>query len=232
MTGEDRGVQPGCPAWLVISVLAFSVVPAGCGKSDTEASLPFCAVPLGDSPVRGPAHAWVTAVEFADFECPYCGAAETTIGQVDQECPGVVRWVYMYLPLPEHTRAVPAATAAECAHEQGLFWPMHDLLFAHQDALSDSDLAWYATQVGVDMALWRACVSSEPPMVRIEADILAARRAQVPGTPSFFFNGNGLLGARPLADFLAAVDRAERSAQQSAGDAGDYYASLEGTGCQ
>jgi protein-disulfide isomerase len=182
--------------------------------------------------VRGPADAWVTAVEFADFECPYCKLAELTIAQVDLQRPGVVRWVFKYLPLPGHAHAVPAATAAECAHVQGLFWPMHDLLYAHQDALSDSDLSAYAAQVGVDMAVWSACLNSQQPLARIETDVLEANRAQVPGTPAFFFNGTGLLGARPLADFLAAVDGAERQAQKGNRDAGDYYASLEGTGCQ
>ena len=30
------------------------------------------AVPIDDAPVRGPASAWVTIVEFGDYECPFC----------------------------------------------------------------------------------------------------------------------------------------------------------------
>ena len=43
----------------------------------------FRPVPIGDSPVRGPADAWVTIVEFADFECPYCARAADTIAEIE-----------------------------------------------------------------------------------------------------------------------------------------------------
>ncbi len=52
-----------------------------------------------------------------------------------------LRYVFRHLPLSDvHPRAQLAAEAAEAADAQGAFWPMHDLLFTHQNALKPTDL--------------------------------------------------------------------------------------------
>ncbi len=226
MASSDFTVNRGLLAFAVSGWL-FA---AAC--SAKRPTLPNCVVPIVDSPTRGPADAWVTAVEFADFECPYCGQAEATIQQVDAARPGVVRWVWKNFPLTSiHPRALPDAIAAECAYGQNRFWEMHDLLFQHQDAQSDTDLANYAQQIGLDMTTWQACLSSEPPQQRIVADENLAARAGVNATPTFFFNGIAVVGAVPLEDMLSAVDAAQDAAQSSGQDAGIFYSLREGQGC-
>jgi protein-disulfide isomerase len=55
-----------------------------------------------------------------------------------------VRYVWRHLPLSEvHLHAQKAAEAAEAAAAQDAFWPMHDLLLGHQDALEAADLIGY-----------------------------------------------------------------------------------------
>ncbi|HYS83152.1 MAG TPA: thioredoxin domain-containing protein [Anaeromyxobacteraceae bacterium] len=113
----------------------------GAGRGDMP-------VPVGGAPVRGPADAWVTLVEWSDFECPFCRAAEPQVEQVLTQHPADVRLVYKQLPLTEiHERALPAALAADCAGQQGKFWEMHDLLM--QGDLSDDALADYARTLGL-----------------------------------------------------------------------------------
>ena len=103
-----------------LSLLSLAALPA-C-SSIVQPTSQNCVVPVGDSPTRGPADAWVTGVEFGDFECPYCGEAEVTVKQVDAERPGIVRWVWKNLPLTSiHPRAMPDAIAAECAYDQNHF---------------------------------------------------------------------------------------------------------------
>jgi protein-disulfide isomerase len=175
----------------------------------------------------------VTGVEFGDFECPYCGAAEATVSEVDSERPGIVRWVWKNFPLTSiHPRALPDAIAAECAYDQNHFWEMHDLLFANQGAQSDADLLNYAQQIGLDIPTWQACLSTEAPAQRISADETLATSARVNATPTFFFNGLAIVGAQPLETFLSIVDAAKQAALASSVDAGDYYSSIEGQGCQ
>jgi protein-disulfide isomerase len=146
----------------------------------------------------------------------------------------VVRWVFKHLPLGSHPNAVPAAIAAECAHQQGLFWPMHQLLFEHQNALGDEQLASYAEQIGVNLGQWRECRQSTLPRERLSEDRDLAARARVTGTPTFFVNGRPLLGALPPGDFLRAVDDAldEAEASQEADEPPEhYYAALVEEGC-
>ena len=100
--------------------------------------------------IRGPVDAPVTVVEYGDFECPYCGMAEPVVRELLSDFADV-RYVWRNLPLNDvHGHAQLAAEAAEAAADQGAFWEMHDLLFAHQDALEPADLVVYAAQLGLD----------------------------------------------------------------------------------
>jgi protein-disulfide isomerase len=100
-------------------------------------------VPVGGAPAVGPADAWVTLIEWGDFECPFCRAAEAQVEQVFAAHSAEVRLVFKQFPLTDlHERALPAALAADCAGQQGKFWEMHDLLM--RGDLSDEALAGYA----------------------------------------------------------------------------------------
>ena len=101
--------------------------------------------------VLGNPAAPVTVIEYGDFECPYCAAAAPVLKQLVEESDGQVRLVFRHFPLADnHPHALTAALAAEAAAAQGAFWPMHDLLFARQDRLSDVALRAYAEELGLD----------------------------------------------------------------------------------
>lgn len=69
--------------------------------------------------VRGPMTAPVTLVEYADFECPYCGQAESVVRDLLADF-GDLRYVWRHLPLTDvHPSAQLAAEAAEAAADQG-----------------------------------------------------------------------------------------------------------------
>ncbi len=85
---------------------------------------------------RGDQNAPYTLVEFADYQCPPCKAADAQVGSVLNRYKGKVRLTFRNYPLPFHEYALPAALAAETARRQGKFWPMHDALYASQNELS------------------------------------------------------------------------------------------------
>jgi Na+/H+ antiporter NhaA len=139
--------------------------------------------------IRGPTDAPVTVLEYGDFECPYCGQAEPVLRELMQEF-GEVRYVWRHLPLNDvHPRAQEAAEASEAAAEQGAFWPMHDLLLDHQDALLDEDLIGYARQLGLDVDRFEESYRTRAGAARVAEDVDSADLSGVSGTPTFFING-------------------------------------------
>lgn len=161
--------------------------------------------------VRGPADAPVTLVEYADFECPYCGQAEPVLRHLLAEFGDDLRYVFRHLPLTDvHPRAQTAAEAAEAAAAQGQFWELHDVLFAHQDALRPSELIGYAEQLGLDSERFRDEIRKHTHAPRIADDVDDADASGVSGTPTLFINGRRHHGAFDLPSLEAAV-RAARA---------------------
>ena len=90
----------------------------------------------------GVGHAAVTLVEYGDFECPNCKQAAPVVKLLLARFAERIQVVYRHFPLVEvHPHALHAALAAEAAAAQHKFWPMHDLLFEHQDHLKLKQLA-------------------------------------------------------------------------------------------
>ena len=114
---------------------------------------------------RGRAGAPIEMIEFSDFQCPFCLAANATVKQVLDTYGDRIRFVYRNYPLPNHPNARPAAEA-QCANEQGKFWPYHDRLFANQQRLTAADLKQHAVELGLDAARFNACLDSHKTLSR------------------------------------------------------------------
>lgn len=159
-----------------------------------------------DGAALGPANAPIEMIEFADFECPFCLRAFPIVKQVKDAYGDRVRLVYRHYPLQQHAHARPAAEASLCANEQGKFWPYHDRLFADPSKLSEADLKGTASEIGLDVARFDACLDSRRFQAAVDADIQAGSAAGVTGTPAFFINGRPLVGAPPFEDFKRVID--------------------------
>jgi protein-disulfide isomerase len=98
-------------------------------------------LPAGTSPVKGPADAPITIVEFSDYQCPFCARSEPLVKEALAAYPTQARVVFKHFPLTSiHPNAMPAALAAAAAQQQGKFWEMHEKLFANQRALEPEQL--------------------------------------------------------------------------------------------
>lgn len=233
-----RGLAHRAAAPLAAALAAAALL-AGCGGGGAEP--PLARVTLGSAPQRGPADAWVTLVEFSDFQCPYCGQAQASLALLAADYPADVRVVFKHFPLSFHAHAAAAAVAAECARAQGPapdghFWPMHDALFATQGSWGAAGVspataaAFFADQAGqqagLDEAAWRACVAADD-RSRVEADLAQGRAVPVSGTPTLVINGEVLVGAGPPGTFYpvlrARVDAALATARQSGIPRAEYY---------
>lgn len=168
----------------------------------------------------GDPNAPVTVVEYADFQCPFCGRLFTAVEPTLRSQyinTGKVRFVYRdYAFLgPESTRA---AEAALCANEQGKFWDYHDYLFSHQagenqGAFSDPNLEKFAATLGLNTTAFNQCFESGKYASAITDSTQGGTQAGVTGTPKgFILKGTTVVdtidGAEPLATVTAKIAKA------------------------
>jgi Na+/H+ antiporter NhaA len=161
--------------------------------------------------IRGPKQALMTVIEFGDFECPYCGQAEPVVRDILTDTS--IRYVWRHLPLTDvHPRAQLAAEAGEAAGAQDAFWPMHDLLLRHQDALTMTDLRGYAESLGLDTDRFGDELERHVYAHRVAQDVESADLSGVSGTPTFFINGQRHYGAFDLPTLTEAIQVARERA--------------------
>jgi Na+/H+ antiporter NhaA len=199
--------------WLVFRTTALLPrrlrIRALMGTAETIVDLAVPVDPERDH-IRGPKDAPVTLVEYGDFECPYCGQAETVIRELLRDS-GDVRYVWRHLPLNDvHSHAELAAEATEAAAAQGAFWEMHDLLLDHQDALTPGDLIGYASELGLHADRFADDLEKHAGATRVAEDVDGADLSNVSGTPTFFINGRRHYGAYDI-DTLTQTVRAARA---------------------
>lgn len=187
--------------------LALLLAVGGCGSDPVDPAPPVrVQVEIGDAPTLGPADAPVTFVEFADYECPFCGDAKDDVDRVLRDYGDRVRFVYKQFPLAYHAHAHLASQAALAAHAQGQFWAYHDTLYAHQSALGRTALESYASTLGLDLAAFRLALDERTHAAAVDADIAHGQAAGVRGTPTFFVNGRPIVGAVPYADLAEVIE--------------------------
>ena len=167
-------------------------------------------VPVGpEDHIQGPENAPLTLVEYADYECPYCGDAHVVVKRLRDELGPRLRFVFRNFPLTQvHQYAELAAEAAEAAAAQHRFWEMHDRLYENQASLSPELIGAAAQGLGLDMERFEKDLASGQFRERVERDFMRGIRSGVPGTPTFFINGERHDGAPDEASLLGALQAA------------------------
>jgi protein-disulfide isomerase len=177
-------------------------VPADAAQAPTRLE-----VSVDDDPSLGPADAPITIVEFSDFNCPYCEKWHVeTFQPLLAAYPDQIRFVYRDFPITSAESLV-AAQAAQCAGDQDAFWAFHDALLSGGLDLGRQAYEEYATRLGLNVESLLACIDSETYRPEVEADARYAAGLGATGTPTFFINGMPLVGAQPLAQFQAVIDK-------------------------
>jgi protein-disulfide isomerase len=157
-------------------------------------------------PVKGPASAPITIVEYSDYQCPFCARVNPTLERIVQAYGDKVKIVFKDFPLPNHLEAPKAAEAAHCAGEQGKYWQLHDRMFANQQALHIPQLKEYATGLELDMNAFNQCLDSGKHAGRVAENMKAGEALGVQSTPTLYVNGRPVVGAQPFEMFKAIID--------------------------
>lgn len=143
----------------------------------------------------GKSDARATLVEYGDYQCPHCAAAEPLVRAVQRALGADLRFVFRNFPLTEiHPAAEPAAELAEAAAEHGKFWETHHAIFAWSrkygpETLGVDAFAQIAESVGLDPRVTLEAVASHRHLDRIRDDFNGGVHSGVNGTPTFFVNG-------------------------------------------
>jgi protein-disulfide isomerase len=177
-------------------------------------------------PYLGNPEAPMLIEEFSDFQCPFCArfSAQTLPSLIaNQIAGGEAALIFYDFPLESiHPQAVAAANASRCAGEQSAaaYWEMHDLLFEDIRSWSVADpnrvFAELGARIGLDAAQFSDCLASGRYVEAVRADLALGQARGVRSTPSFFLNGQLLVGAQPLQTFnsaIAAIQQGESIAE-------------------
>ena len=156
----------------------------------------------------GPAGAPLRVEEFTDFQCPHCNHAHEVMIEVLRRFPGKVHLVHRDFPLdmacnpavkhPFHVSACRAATYARCASYQNKYWPLEALLFANREQLDEENLRGFARDTGLELEQLETCVRGSRAQQAIIDDVNEGLRRGVKGTPTFFVNGEKVVGPHPI----------------------------------
>ncbi|NCS97701.1 MAG: thioredoxin domain-containing protein [Candidatus Pacebacteria bacterium] len=148
--------------------------------------------------VKGAPEAAITVVEFSDFQCPACSAAQPLVNELLAQYGDSVRFIYRHYPLISiHKNAQAASIFAQAATEQDKFWEVHDMLFQTQPEWStitnDDDLQakfmTYAEALQLDTALLEEKMKDTSVLEAIQRDVTDGNTAKIAGTPTFYVNG-------------------------------------------
>lgn len=232
METETAEKNNGPKLTLPISILLAALIISGTilysngllgGSSDKQAVIGDAGggtieVSADDDPFIGPEDAKVEIIEFSDFQCPFCRSFwSNTLSQIKSQYIDAgksVKFVYRDFPLSFHPMAQKYAEAAECGEDQGKFWEMHDKIFQEQEKLGTGtittftidDVKRWAGQLGLNQSQFNQCLDSGKYSSEVQADFNDGSKAQVSGTPTFFINGQRLVGAQPFESFKAIID--------------------------
>lgn len=200
------GVQPGAPAAANPGAAAPSANTGDVSK-------------IGDrDAILGDPNAPVTIVEYADFQCPFCGkfftgaAAQIRDQYVKTNKAKMIYRDFAFLG-PESTAS---AEAAECAKDQGKFWAYHDALYTAEIAdgkensgnLNRALFLTLAKNLSMDINTFTSCIDSNKYADVVSKSVTDAQNLGISSTPTIFVNGQKILGAQPFSVFQTAIDQA------------------------
>lgn len=232
------------PAVALLAVVALGVAALGSSDPDTTGSAQPSAEPssrttdrasaspapdqepptlarrtAGDPRAKGDVDAPVVMVEWADFQCPFCGrfARETAPELVERYVDeGVLRIEWRDFPYMGPESRV-AAHASRAAAEQDAFWDFHDELYAeprepNSGALTEDAMVALADDLGLDTEAFTATMNDPATATAVDEEFQHAQQLGINGTPAFLVNGRPIMGAQPLDAFVQAIEAAEEAA--------------------
>jgi protein-disulfide isomerase len=164
-----------------------------------------------NSPVLGNPKGDVTIVEFFDYACPFCKAAQPRLEQALRADPHV-RLILKEFPILTPESQI-AARASLASMRQKKYREFHEALMAYRGDWGEEAIFATAKRVGLDMDTLRRDMQSPEVANEIIANFNLARALRIVDTPVFIVNDHVLTVPSAQIDFpkVIAEARAHRS---------------------
>lgn len=133
-------------------------------------------------------------------------AAGPTVKQLLQTYPDKIRLVIKNYPYKYRDFSKIAAEASLAARDQGKYWEMHDILITRSPKLDRESLISYAKELDLDVEKFTKAIDGNLHAMEIEADLKLAESIDLYNTPTFYINGQQVVGERPLEYFKKIID--------------------------
>jgi protein-disulfide isomerase len=214
-------IVPAIIGVLIVAIAAYVIFGDFSGPGNSKLS-------IEDSPVLGEESAPVIIYEFTDFSCPFCAAAEGKnaylMGVLESRAPGweaplpaikekyvdtgKVKIVFKYFPGHGAATAAHAVALGLYAQNPDLFWKFADVAFANQQNLNDITLmkVW-AKNLGADEKVLSDYLESGDYESQLKAEEDMGKINGVTGTPSFFINGQQVVGAQSFSELEKIIEQ-------------------------
>jgi protein-disulfide isomerase/uncharacterized membrane protein len=179
---------------------------------------PLAQIDLANAPVRGPADAPVTVVEYSDFLCPYCRQLAQALTGFMPQAGGRIKVYFKNYPLESscnskitrsiHTGSCALALGGLCAQYQGKFDAYHDRVFASEmRSAQPSDVVRIAAEAGLNAAAMEGCLEDPRTKAALAAQVDEGNRLGITSTPTVYIDGKKL---PQINHFVAIVDKEAR----------------------
>ena len=229
LKGEIKGLKEGQAAMQKDLAEIKKLLEQGARAAPSKPAFKPTEISIGNAPFLGEADAIVTLVEFSDYQCPFCSRhykqvmPELLKNFVDN---GKLKYVMFELPLAMHANAKGAAQAALCAGDQDKYWQMHNKMFDNQKQLKVENLKAYGAELGLDSAVFDACLDNGKYTKQIDEDLAVAGSMGITGTPGFVLgltdpNDSNkvtvtqfIKGAQSLDNFSATIENLLKQAEK------------------
>ena len=172
-----------------------------------------------NGPYRGAAGKDLELVEFADFQCPHCKAAQANMDKLVTDFPNA-RVVFQNDPLPTiHPESVRAAQYGVCVSKLGgspVFFTFASAVFEGQDGLATADGATLTlnsavTKAGLDPAKVSACANTPETKATVDASMQLAKDLDITSVPALIINGRQVPANAPYESLKQIIEYQEKT---------------------
>lgn len=161
----------------------------------------------------GPVDARVTIVEYAAPTCPHCAAFNRDVfPKIKSEFidTGKVRYVFREFPLNIKDLACAMLTRRIAGEDSAKYFAVVDIMFRQQDQLvekTSDTLRLIGRQAGLSAQAVEDCLKDQAMQDKISAGQKYAEDVlKVEGTPTFFVNGDEIVGEAAFEEFARRIN--------------------------